>query len=69
MPQWVKTSERLPISEEWIDVGAKYYLVKVNGYGTTLAMFLDEEWYTSYISKIILPVEQWLEDRYKVEYA
>lgn len=63
MLQWVKTEDRLPENiYTYEDVCATYYFVKIGMYGTCKAMFLDGEWFSNYYSKIIVPVEAWLED-------
>ncbi len=59
---WVKTSERLPPSWPRNKPLAPRYTVQCNGYANVQAMFLDGEWWTSYISKIVEPVAIWLDE-------
>ena len=63
MCRWVATDTRVPVSDDITSVGADYYLVRLENYRMVLAMFLEGEWYTSYISKIIVPVIAWLEEK------
>jgi len=60
----INTSERLPEPEPIEEPCARRYLVKVEGFGCSIAMYLIDEgicgWYTSYISKIIKPVISWM---------
>jgi hypothetical protein len=61
MSEWIMASTRPPESESLTGECAKYYLVQINGFGEVRAMFLNGEWYTSYIAKIIYPVIYWLD--------
>lgn len=56
----------LPIAEPLNGFNAKYYLVTIQGYTNSLAMYLEDEnrikgWYLSYTAKIIRPVLGWQE--------
>ena len=62
MKGWIKTSERLPESHSKDEPLAPYYTVQCNGYTKVQAMFLDNEWWTNYISKIMVPVDVWLDE-------
>ena len=57
--RWIPVSERLPESESIDSECSEYFLVWIEGYGDSKAMFLDREWWTSYTAKISKPVTHW----------
>ncbi len=56
---WNTTS--LPESAERGTVGNPYYLVHIEGFGATQAMFIEGEWCNCYASKLTVPVLGWTE--------
>lgn len=62
MLKWTKTEDKLPESHPHSEPCAPYYTVKCAGYAPMQAMFLDGDWYTTYLTKIVVPVVAWLED-------
>lgn len=54
---------RLPVADTYYKTGNKYYLVDLGVYGIGKAMYLnkdgEEGWYSSYTSKVIVPVLKW----------
>ena len=50
-----------PISESREDDCNPYYLVNLDGYKPVLAMYIENEWWTSYYSKICVEVIGWSE--------
>lgn len=54
-------TEKLPYSDSFNDECNDYYLIKTEAYGAQLAMFINDEWWTSYTSKLMFKVEGWSE--------
>lgn len=50
-----------PISEIHGDSCNPYYIVDLDGYKPVLAMYIENEWWTSYYSKICVEVIGWSE--------
>ena len=67
--EFIKTNDLLPkpgkLSENSANKNNKYYHVTLHGFGSCFAMYLEDgngnlDWYSSYHSKIIVPVLEWL---------
>jgi len=54
-------TETLPESEPYEEECGTYYLVKVERFGPVKAMYLDGEWWVSYLAKLAVPVVGWTE--------
>ena len=59
MIKW--NTETLPKSEIKGEACNPYYLVRLAEYEAKKAMFIDGEWWTSYIEKLMVDVEGWVE--------
>lgn len=60
--QWVQTKDRLPETQSLNEPDNTYYVVRVDKYGLQKAMYTDYGWCTSYFTKIIVPVIEWLDE-------
>jgi hypothetical protein len=60
--EWIDASKQLPEEEELhSDESPKYYIVKVEGFGTYRAMFFGGAWHTSHIATINKKVLRWVD--------
>lgn len=59
--EWISVEDQLPQSGKADGSDNEYYLIYVLGYGKTFAMYLDDEWWSSYQSKIARKVTHWFE--------
>ena len=56
--EWIKTTDRLPESDEH-EEGNTYYFI-YGKYGVMKAMFIDNEWWNNYSSKIVCEITHWI---------
>lgn len=59
--EWILCEDKLPINDNPHTECNSYYLVWVKFYGAQFAMRMDDEWWSSYSSKIVEPVTHWSE--------
>lgn len=64
MLRWIK--DELPHPQSISEPCNDYYLIKPKGFKPEMAMYLEDEkgnigWYTSYLSKVVVEVEGWLD--------
>ena len=62
--KFIETKNELPKAELLTDNSGTYYLILIEGFGSKLAMFLEnengeKEWYSDYTSKIFRNVICW----------
>lgn len=57
--EWHYVKDKLPVSENIEETENTYYLILIKNYGVCIAMYCEEEWYTSYTSKVFREVIMW----------
>jgi hypothetical protein len=57
--KWESVKKALPFSESF-PCAPTYYLINIDSYGWSKAMFIDNEWWSSYTNKVCVPVTHWM---------
>ena len=58
--EWISVDDRMPISQDIEDYCNDYLLVKPNGYSWCKAMYCNNEFYTSYNSRLCVGITHWM---------
>jgi hypothetical protein len=59
--EWISIKSKLPENNAFDDEDIEYYFIYTENFGIQKAMFIDNEWWSNYLSKIMDNVTHWLE--------
>lgn len=57
---WINCSEKCPESNKINEINNPYYFIELFNGDKMIAMFINHEWYSSYVCKINVPVKRWI---------
>lgn len=59
--EWIKVETKLPERSSFTDDDIEYYWVYTENFGIQYAMFVNNEWWSNYLSMVMDKVTHWME--------